>query len=334
MARSGNSHDYYETLGVPRTATAEQIKKAYKKLARKYHPDLNPGNKAAEERFKRISEAYSILGDDEKRSKYDRFGTADAPNIDWASAARGAGFGGTPEWAEILRNFETRTARPGAGRPAGGPTGGFGFGGFEEVFADLFGTRRGRRKESAAGRDVEVEVEIPFLLAVKGGVRAVAVDVEGRREQIHLKIPPGLKDGTRLKIPGRGAEAEPGGARGDLYLKAKIAPHDVLRREDDDLHFDLPVTFAEVALGATIEVPTLGGLRRLKIPAGTQGGQRLRIAGEGVPRRDGTKGDLYVQLQIVVPKELDAESRRRVQEVDRAHPLDPRAGLARTFDIP
>ena len=281
--------DLYEVLGVPRTATADEIKKAYKKLARKYHPDLNPGNKGAEEKFKALSAANSVLGDEEARAKYDRFGTADVP--DWATAG-GSGPSGQPDWAEILRNAERRQG--GAGADTGG---GFGF---EDLFGDLFGGRGAQRPggprspRGHAGQDVEVDVEIPFTMAILGGARPVTVDIEGRVEQISMKVPPGLKDGARVRISGKGMPGRHGGATGDLYLKANVRPHPLLRRENDDLHIDVPVTFAEAALGATIDLPTLRGTKRLKIPAGTQGGQKIRIGGEGVQGKDAA-GDLYVQ---------------------------------------
>lgn len=313
--------DFYEVLGVPRTATADEIKKAYKKLARKFHPDLNPGNKAAEEKFKALSEAYSILGDDEKRAKYDRFGTADVP--DWATAGAGAP-GGEPDWAEILRNAERRQG--------GADAGGFGF---EDLFGDLFGGRArpgGPRARGVPGADVEVEVEIPFSMAILGGSRPVSVDLDGRIEQIAMKVPPGLKHGARVRIPGKGMPGRQGGPPGDLYLKASVRPHPLLRREDDDLHIDVPVTFAEAALGATIDLPTLRGTKRLKIPPGTQGGQKIRIAGEGVPGKTKTEaGDLYVHIQIAVPKTLDAASQKLVRDLDARTTLDPRRELEKEF---
>ena len=316
--------DYYEVLGVSRTATAEELKKAYKKLARKYHPDLNPGDKKAEEKFKAISEAYSVLGDEEKRQKYDRFGTADGvPNFDFATA----GGGGGPDWQEILRNF-------GAARGAGGGTGASAGFGFEDLFGDIFGGAGGRRAgnggRAARGRpgsDVEVEVEVPFTMAVQGGTRPVTVEFEGRREQIQMKVPPGLKDGARVRIAGKGAPGTGGAPDGDLFLVAKVLPHPVLKRNGDDLHLDVPVTFAEAALGGSIEIPTLSGKRKLKLPPGTQGGQKIRIPGEGVAG----KGDLFVHVIIAVPKNLDAASEKLVRDLDSKHPLNPRADLERDF---
>lgn len=320
--------DYYEVLGVAKTATQDEIKKAYKKLARKYHPDLNPGNKAAEEKFKEISEAYSVLGDEEKRKKYDRFGTADVP--EWAGAA-GAGGAGNVDWAEILRNVEARQQ----GRGGGGDPGGFGF---EDLFGDLFGGRGAPRGRGASrgtpGADVEVEVEIPFTTAILGGSQPVRVafgDPGGRTEQINMKVPPGLKDGARVRIPGKGLPGKHGGPAGDLFLAAKVLPHPYLRRDGDDLHLDLPVTIAEAALGATIEMPTLRGSKRLKIPAGTQGGQKIRIGGEGVQSREGD-GDLYVHIQIAVPKNLDADAQKLVRDLDAKTHVDPRKDLESSFD--
>jgi DnaJ-class molecular chaperone len=330
VPKTSTKPDYYEVLGVPKTATADEIKKAYKKLARKYHPDLNPGNKGAEEKFKGISEAYSVLSDDEKKQTYDRFGTETAPS--WGPGGPGgAGPGGVP-WEDILRNFDARSGgRPGAG--AGAPGGGAGGFGFEDIFGDLFGGgggRRGRRR-GQPGSDVEVGVEIPFLLAIQGGARDLSVDVGGTIEQIHLKIPPGMKDGARIRIAGRGQPGPDGGPSGDLTLIARVLPHAILRRDGDDLHLDVPVTFAEAALGGPIEVPTLKGTKKLKIPAGTQGGQKIRVSGEGVPRKDGSAGDLFLHMNVAVPKNLDEPAKELVRELDRKSPMEPRAALEKEF---
>lgn len=306
----GAKTDFYEVLGVAKTATADEIKKAYKKLARKYHPDLNPGNKAAEEKFKQVSEAYSVLGDEEKRKQHDRFGSGGMPDMEWATAG-GAGV----DWAEVLKNFGQR----GGGREASA--------GFEinDLFGDLFGggARRGGQARRPRGTDVEVDVELPFDIAVLGGTRPIQVDIGGRVESISLKVPAGVKEGARIKIPGRGQEG------GDLYLIARIKPHRFLTRDGDDLYLDLPVTFAEATLGASVEVPTLRGTKKLKLPSGTQGGQKIRIGGEGVQRKEGA-GDLYVRVNVVVPKDLDAEGQRLVRELDaRSTKTNPRADMDR-----
>lgn len=325
MAKNSAKPDFYETLGVAKTASADEIKKAYKKLARKYHPDLNPGNKAAEDKFKSISEAYSVLSDEKKRTQYDRFGSADVPpGFEWAGAGAG---GQNVDWQEIFKNMDARQG--GRGAAGGGAQGGFGF---EDMLGDLFGARGRRgRSRGMAGSDVEVAVELPFLVAVQGGTRQITVEIEGRREQIQLKVPPGLKDGARIRIAGRGGPGMDGGPNGDLFIVAKVQPHPVIKRDGDDLHIDVPVTFAEASLGATIEVPTLSGKKKLKIPAGTQGGQKIRIAGEGVKHKDGTTGDFYVHIQIAIPKSLDPEAQKLVKELEDKAPLDPRADLEREF---
>jgi curved DNA-binding protein len=176
-----------------------------------------------------------------------------------------------------------------------------------------------------------VAVELPFLVAVQGGTRQITVEIEGRREQIQLKVPPGLKDGARIRIAGRGGPGVEGGPNGDLFIVAKVQPHPVIKRDGDDLHIDVPVTFGEASLGATIEVPTLSGKKKLKIPAGTQGGQKIRIAGEGVKHKDGTTGDFYVHIQIAIPKSLDPEAQKLVKELEGKASLDPRADLEREF---
>lgn len=326
MATQSKKQDFYELLGVAKTATIEEIKKAYKKLARKHHPDLNPGIKNAEEKFKLVSEAYSVLSDEKKRAAYDRFGNAEGmPSVDWG--AGGGGAGGVP-WEDILKNFDARGARGGP-QPQGG---GFGF---EDIFGDLFGAGRrggaGGRRGGAAGSDVEVSVEIPFLVAVQGGERDISVDVGGKVEQIHLKIPAGMKDGARIRIAGRGEPGRSGGASGDLMIIARVLAHALLSRDGDDLHMDVPVTVGEAMLGATIDVPTLKGSKKLRIPAGTQGGQKVRIAGEGVPRKDGTRGDFYVHIQIAVPKNLDESAKELARKLDEKTRTDPRAGLDAEF---
>lgn len=313
--------DFYQLLGVSKTATADEIKKAYKALARKHHPDLNPGDKSAEEKFKAISEAYSVLGDEKARAQYDRTGTT-GPMPDFG----GAGGPGGIHWEDVLKNFDQRQAARGGGPGASGA--GFGF---EDIFGELFGGgmgggRRGGRR-AQAGHDVEVEVELPFMTALRGGTMPIKVDIGGRVEAIQLKVPPGTRDAARIRIPGKGQSGLGGGPNGDLFLIAKVLPHAFLRRDGDDLHLDVPVTFAEAALGGRIEVPTLHGKKTLKLGPGTQGGQKIRISGEGAPRKDGGSGDFYVHVNVAVPKNLDEHGQKLVRELDSRASMDPRAGL-------
>jgi curved DNA-binding protein len=315
--------DLYDVLGVSRTATAQEIKKAYRKLAKKYHPDVNPGNKAAEEKFKEVTAAAEVLGDPKKRSLYDEFG---------ADSLR-SGF--DPTKADAYRQWKRQ------GTPSGGMP--FDFGGFQEVrvgdfgtfdfgsiFEDLFGGRaaRGRvRTRGPApqhGAHHEAEIEVELRDAVLGAEHEVRVGGKGFR----VKIPPGVSDGSTIRLSGQGAPGQHGGRHGDLYLKVKLRPHPFVRREGKDLYLDLPLTVPEAALGAEVTLPTFEGQVRLRIPAGAQSGKKLRLRGKGMPDlRGGERGDLYAVLQIVVP-ERSAGLERAVKPLEDLYRGDPRAGIS------
>ncbi len=292
--------DYYEILGVPRDATEEDLKKAYRNLAKKYHPDLHPNDKEAEARFKDINEAYAVLSDPKKRREYDMGGQVT--------------FEGVPGWQ-------------------GGPFGGFDFtgfetnlGGIEDIFSEFFGKRA--RRIPQRGNDIEYPLDIDFLQAIRG----TEVEVKIRRgqdtEKIKVKIPPGVKDGTRVRVAGKGGEGRYGGPPGDLYIKTRVRPHPYFRRVGNDIYVDVPVTVAEAMLGATIEVPVIDGFAKIKLPPGTQSGSKLRIRGKGVPSPSGTsRGDEYVVVKIVLPPRIDEKTRRLVEELDRINPYDPRRNL-------
>lgn len=305
--------DYYEVLGVTRDASTDDIKKAFKRLSRQYHPDLNPNDKAAEEKFKEIAEAYHVLSNAERRAKYDRLGSdfyVDAPP------------GG---WQDVSSWFDPRE--------------------FDDIFGDFLGGifgggfgRGGRRPpRGRPGADLEVRIEVPFEVAIVGGTFPVHVDlprrIEGRiaqkRETINVKIPPGLGDGATIEIPGRGAPGQGGGPDGALILVAHVLDHKVFTREGDHLYVEVPITFIEASLGAEIQVPTLDGRVKLKVPAGTQGGQRLRLRGKGVARRNRKAGDLFVTVRITVPKVLDAKSKALLRELEETlqGEADPRKEL-------
>ncbi|MBI5885504.1 MAG: DnaJ domain-containing protein [Deltaproteobacteria bacterium] len=299
--------DYYDILGVKKGASDDEIKKAYRGLAKKFHPDLHPGNKAMEARFKEINEAYAILGDPKKRSDYDLTGTA---------------------------NFEPGGWPPGGAWPPGAGGGvhyedfDMGPGGFEDVFGDIFGSRS-RRRGIQRGEDIEYNVELEFMQAVKGTDVRLNVARRDGSETMTVKVPPGVNVGSRVRAAGKGDSGWEGGPNGDLYLIIKtIRPHHLFRREGGDIYLDLPVTIKEAVLGAEIKVPVIDGFTTIKIPGGTHSGQRLRIKGKGVyGLREHERGDQYVVVGIIVPKKVDADSKRLIEQFDGLNPQDPRKGL-------
>ncbi len=299
--------DYYEVLGVSRDASEADVKKAYRKLARQYHPDRNPGDKTAESNFKEVQEAYDVLNDKTKRTQYDRFGFAgpQAANggqggpFRWGSGSPGfeAGSVNAEDLSEILRQF-------GMGGMGGMP----GTGGAEAPF----GRRRGKGRR-AEPQHVEAEATIPFLTAALGG--KVTLSIDGR--EVEVKVPAGVEDGKKLRLAGQG----PGG--GDLYIKLNIEPHPYFQREGNNVVLEAPLSVAEAILGARIDVPTLDGSRlTVKVPPGTSSGARLRLRGKGI-----AGGDQLIETKIVVPKVDDARSRELIEEFARLHPQNPRAGL-------
>ena len=329
--------DYYEILGVPRSASQEEIHAAYRKLARKYHPDLNKSGDA-EEKFKRVGEAYEVLKDPEKRKKYDALGE------NWKM---GQEFTPPPGW-------EFFSSRPG-GRPGAqgfdfqvfGDFGDSPFSGFSDFFETLFGGgmgglrqqggRRapgGRRAGSAAFRGQDQEAEVPISLeeAYRGARKGFTLEssVPGgsthQRESktLEVTIPPGTTDGQRLRLRGQGVPGMGGGAPGDLYLRVRIQPHPLFKLEGSDLEIEVPVTPWEAALGARIEVPIIDGRAALKLPAGARSGQRLRLRGKGLPRKGGERGDQYVTIRIEVPPRLSARERELFEELSKSSSFQPR----------
>ena len=323
--------DYYEVLGVPKTASADEIKKAHRKLALKYHPDRNKYNKEAEERFKEIQEAYDILSDPTKRANYDQFGHAGVgaggargPNGDpfeqFRRAQQGRG-GGRTTWR----------ASPGVSVEDFDPSM-FQGGDFSEMFDQLFGggARRGGtrgrvRPEPARGQDVEHAINLSFEQAARGTTLPLQIDRgNGHVETIEVKIPPGVKDGSRIRIKGRGEQT--GGEPGDLFILTHVTPHPYFRRDGLDISIDLPLSLYEALLGSKVQVPTLDGPVTVTVPPGTSSGAKLRIKGRGVER--GTeKGDEYVVIKVLVPKNLDDEDRKLVQQLQAKHPIDARADV-------
>jgi curved DNA-binding protein len=315
-------HDLYEILGVARTATADEIKRAYRKLAKKYHPDVNPGNKAAEEKFKEATAAFEVLSDEKKRKLYDEFGP---------DALR-SGF--DEKRAEEYRRWKRQ------GAPAGGmpfdfgdfstvDVGDFGRFDFGSIFGDLFGGAAGGRARRAAtmpvpGRNAEAEITIDLRDAVLGAERDIRLD--GRT--LRVKIPAGVSDGSQIRLAGQGGPGARGGPAGDLFLTVKLREHPHVRREGKDLYMDLPVTVPEAALGAEVQLPTFDGQVRLRVPAGAQGGMRLRLRGKGLPDlRGGPHGDLYAVVQVVLPAGSEA-LRKAVKPLEALYEGDPRAGIS------
>ena len=399
--------DYYELLGVKKSASAEEIRKAFRKLARKYHPDVNPGDKTAEERFKAMSEANDVLSDPKKRKIYDQVGFY-SDNIDPATAeayargggqpgAGGSGFGGFPG------------AQPGGGAE-GVPFdfGGFDFsdmfegargqrssgggGGFRDIFSGMFGGRGGAAQEGPEpGSDLEYQVNVPFWTAVRGGVMRLNITrqdvcanchgsgvieqpgvcpqckgkgtieqtanrmkfnvtcprchgtgknvspcpvchgegVVSRTEPLEVRIKAGTRDGQRIRIPGKGNAGGHGGSAGDLYVIIRAGEHPVFRRDGDDIQITVPVTATEAALGAKIEVPTIDGRALLKVPPGTQSGQKLRLREKGVPSatKEGARGDEIVEVKLTVPMPRDEKTKELLRELAKLNPEDPRAEL-------
>jgi DnaJ-class molecular chaperone len=348
-----DTRDYYQVLGVSRSASADDIKTAYRKLARKFHPDLNPGDKAAEERFKELQEAYDVLSDPENRKLYDQHGA------NWKAVKQGGG-APPPGW---------QGRRPSGTGQAGGQAGGFDSGDFDfsgfgvgggagggfssDIFEELFSrSGRGRTRRSARGQDVEAELEISLEEAHRGVRRTLQMQVaetcptcNGTGEKdgqacptcggagqvlkpktIEVNIPAGVRDGSTVRVAGQGGAGGNGAKAGDLLLHLRLRPHPRFKVLGDDLEVELPIAPWEAVLGAKVEVPTIDGRVELSIPPGAQSGQRLRLRGQGLNKRKGGRGDEYVRLKIVVPKEVSTEERKLWEELRSVSRFDPRAG--------
>jgi molecular chaperone DnaJ len=384
--------DYYAILGIKKTATQDEVRKAFRKLARKYHPDVNPGDKKAEEKFKEISEAHDILSDEKKRKIYDQFGFY-SDQIDPAAAeaaARGYQAHGAGAQQEVPFDFGGFDFSDFAGGTGGGGTQSSGWGSFRDIFSGIF-NREERQRGPVTGTDLEYQVTVDFWTAIRGGSARVQVQrqevcptckgrsttggsytcpechgtgqvtqmggrmkfnipcpscggsgkrqsscatchgegVVMRSEPIEFRIKPGTRDGQRIRLAGKGNAGRNGGAPGDLYLIVRTGAHPVFTRQGDDIHMTVPVTVTEAALGAKVEVPTIDGRAQLRIPPGTQSGQKLRMRERGVPSatREGMRGDQIVTVEIVVPQVQDEKSKEILRELARLNPADPRAGI-------
>lgn len=302
--------DYYKTLGVDRGASQDEIQKAYRKLARKLHPDMNPDDPKAKDRFKKVQEAFDTLGDTEKRAGYDRYG-ADFEKMragGWSPQAGGGSFQGV----DIESLF-------------GGGTGPSNFSDFFEQLVG--GGRGGRAPRGRRGGDLQSELTISLKTAITGGKTDVTLNRGDRTERVSISVPVGIEDGGKIRLRGQGQPGAHGGAPGDLLLSVHVEPHPWFERDGQNLKLKLPVTLAEAALGAKIDVPAPGGTVSLTVPPGASGGRRLRVRGQGVPSANGQSGDLLVELQIILPKDLDASSLEAIRQIDERHPLQPRSGL-------
>jgi molecular chaperone DnaJ len=324
--------DYYKILGVKRDASEREIKQAYRRLARKHHPDVNPGDKTAEAKFKEINEAYEVLSDKEKRQKYDQYGDQ------WQYADQ---FAKAREQQNMYRDFGS-----------GGAQGlHFEEGDLESLFGDLFrGSRSGttsRRTRSRRGQDVEYPVEVTLEEAFQGTSRILSMENQqpcstchgtGRiqnalcsvcrgsgivtsMKQIEVKIPSGVKDGSRVRIAGKGEPGYGGGSSGDLYLIISVKPHQLFERKGDDLHVEISVPLTVAVLGGEVQVPTLKGKLALKIPPETQNGRAFRLTGQGMPHLgDSSRGDLLAKVKVVLPTRLTAEEKKLFEQLSQLRP--------------
>jgi molecular chaperone DnaJ len=374
-----SKQDYYELLGVPKKAAAKEIRTAFRKLARKYHPDLNPGDKSSEEKFKQLQEAYDVLSDTKKRQMYDQYGFY-SDNI-----PPGGPGGGHAQDSEGV-NFDFNGFDFGGGSGAQG-----GNASFRDLFSQFFrgGRSGGEEPEHEPGGDLEYQIEIDFWDAVRGAVKKLTItrldtcdtchgtgavgsaetcptchgsgtiqqaagkmkfnvpctrcggtgkirkvcptcSGEGRlrrTETIDVRIPAGVASGARVRVPGKGNAGTMGAPPGDLYLRVDVKPHTFFERRGDDLYTKVPVTVTEATLGAKVEVPTIDGRSLVRIPPATNSGKTLRLKEKGVPSRNGSRGDQYVEIQVVVPAPTDERVRTLMKELETIAPEDPRKDL-------
>ncbi|MGD1277391.1 MAG: DnaJ C-terminal domain-containing protein [Tepidisphaeraceae bacterium] len=316
--------DYYEVLGVSRSASADEIKSAYRKLARKFHPDVTKNDPRLTDRFKEAQEAYDVLSDPAKRKNYDDFGHAGVGAM--------PGGGGDP-WEAFRRAQQGRGATHSWQGGPGVSVEDFDLGGadFASIFEQLYGGQRGGfrggrarpRPQPERGADFEHPVTLTFEQAARGTHLPLQINRDGKLETIDIRIPAGVKDGSRVRVRGRGQQSR-AGPPGDLFIITTVSPHPYFRREGLDVHLDLPISLYEALFGAKVDVPTLDGRRTLTIPPGTSSGAKLRIRDHGIQRGQ-EKGDQIVIAKVIVPKNLDEEDRKMMERLANKHPLNPRA---------
>jgi DnaJ-class molecular chaperone len=316
--------DYYATLGVSRTASQDEIQKAYRNLARKYHPDMNPDDATAKKKFQEVQAAFEVLSDAEKRKRYDQFG-ADFESV---GAGRG-GYGGGPQWRYTTSSgpqtypFDVNDLGDLFGR-GGEDAGG---GGFADLFRQFGGGRGARRAARAArGNDLKHELTVPFATSVLGGEAALMVQRhDGNVESIKVKIPAGIEDGKKIRLRGQGEPGMGNAPAGDILLTIHVSPHPQFRRVGNRLEVRVPVTLAEAAQGAKVDVPTPKGTITLTVPPNTSSGKKLRVKGHGI--KTDPPGDLFAEIQIVLPENLSSQDRQTVADVSGRYPQNPRTGL-------
>jgi len=317
--------DYYEVLGVSKGATADEIKKAYRKLARKYHPDANLDNPSAEEKFKEIGEAYEVLKDPQKRQRYDQLGA---------------------NWKQYAN-----TGRPGGGQSYSNDfSGGRGFnfenmgGGFSDFFEAFFGSSAkqgssgfdfgnnfgggGARASARKGRDLQSTIEITLREAYAGTQRSIRLQKENKTRTVNIKIPKGIKNGGKIRLAGEGGPGLGGGPGGDLYMTVNVLPHNVFNRKDNDLHIEVPVTIKEAYLGGKIDIPTFDGKVDMKLPKRIQSGKTLRLKGKGMPGiKGGSNGNLYVKTRIVFPEKMSSKQKKQFEQFLKDYDENPRDNI-------
>ena len=306
-----STRDYYELLGVSRKATDKEIRAAYRKLARQYHPDLNPGNKTAESKFKEIQAAYEVLSDPDKRSKYDQFGHA------WER-------GGQPGPGDVRSGWRTQTQQQDVPFDFG-DLGGAEGGDIGDILRGVFGGRGGRpgtQTRTRRGRDLEQPMEISLEEAYQGTTRVLEItSPSGQPRRIEVKIPSGVRDGSRVRVAGEGSPGIGGGPKGDLYLLISLRPHPVFERKGDDIYADVSVPLTVALLGGEVQVTTLKGRVALKIPAESQNARLIRLGGMGMPRLVGPgRGDMFARLRVVLPSGLTPRERELVEEFRQLRP--------------
>lgn len=285
--------DYYKILGIEKNAPADEIKKAFRKLAVKFHPDRNPDDKGAEDKFKEINEAYAVLSDPQKKEQYDTYGSS--------------GFHKQYSQEDIFRNFDFN-----------GTFKDMGMGGGEDIFSRFFGRggRGGLRSGPQKGADLEMETDINFRDAAHGAEKLVAFRRNGKREELKVKIPAGVDTGSKIRITGKGGQGEGGGTQGDLYLIIRVLNDPVFVRDGGDLFVDRLIPFSAACLGTSLDVPTLEGDKRIKVAAGTQPGTKIRLKGCGLkPFGSNYKGDLYVKISVHIPENLNGEQKKLMEEL-------------------